>query len=272
MIHAAADRTFYILANPAAADLYDQYEQRLSQNEKAKLPANMPFEIITAKQLMGDQISQGMRLSFFGATYYIMLDEKGNPAGLPPAAGATLLRQCSILDDSGTVALPGVVMAARYPSTGNRTALKKGESVERIFSYRHTTLIRRLGTSMSFGWITSESRWFTRQKTAPAQQTDTFEDLHHRILRHLAKINIRYDTLFAFFNRQTGQSRSVPHWEAVPSGKIYRYVLRGTPETVTQLAASTAYITGEIERILLGKPYSASCENGIITISPRVNQ
>ena len=142
-----AGKEFVIIGNPQAAQLYNQYEQQLTSSQKKVLPHGMPLEIVAKRQLMGDQITPGMRLSFSNETYYLMLDEAGKPNGLPPSAKAQFYRNCIAIHDTLTIA------AVSVPLTGNETChlLKKGDLVIRLFKngQKHYLFY---AASNRFGW------------------------------------------------------------------------------------------------------------------------
>ena len=268
-ITAASSSDFLVIGNPAVCDLFDQYEQPLPASQKKRLPPNAPFEIVKEQQLMGDQITQAMRLSHLASTYYLMLDDKGKPAGLPPASSTVRFKECTPMDDTVIVAVPSVKLTSRYPSGGNVVAVKKDETLIRIFGWRGASFIYRPGTPSFFGWTNAPRSAFKAPKKKAASAGEDFSPLHQRIMRRLADANERYDTLFLFFNRVSGLKKAVPQWDYSTKGNRHIYSLRGSEATVRQLEASTSYIVGDIENILLGKPYTVFHQNGVITISTR---
>lgn len=268
-LSAASKTDFLIIGEPRNADLFNEYEMELSGSEREKLPDGIPFQIVNAKQLMGDQIRQGMHLLHFSTPYYLILDDNGKTVGLPPSAEAKTFRNCTPVSDTVTIGISAVKVYDRYPSQGKTTLLKKGTPVVRIFKYRNATYLYRLSPPVMYGWTHVHNTSFKSSVTPPKKSAEDFTYLHNRIMQHLGQINNRYDSLFTFFNSVTGQQKSIPEWTYEQSGALHRYTLSGANETVMQLAGSTHYIVGEIEKFLLGKPFSVSYENGVITVSRR---
>ncbi len=260
---------FLVISDPAGCGLFDQYEQPLPVQKKKAIASNAPFEIVNERQLMGDQITQAMRLSHMSTVYYLMLDEKGNPSGLPSAASAMRYKGCTPLYDTVTVALPSVKLHQRYPSGGSGIMVGKGETIIRIFTFRGATFLLRPGVPPIFGWSNVQSSAFKVPEKKAVTTVDMFADLHLRIMKRLSDANERYDTLFLFFNSLTHMQKSVPHWNYSTNGKFHSYSLVGSNETISQLEPSTQIILGDIERILLGKPYAVAYRAGIISIGPR---
>jgi hypothetical protein len=218
---------------------------------------------------MGDQITRGMRLSHFSTTYYLMLDDNGKPAGLPTSASPSIFRQCTPLFDTVQIAVPSLKLYSGYPSSGKRTAIKKGESVIRVFHFRGSTYCYRPGSSPLYGWSTLRTGTYRKSPVQKQPEKSAYVHLHARIMKRLESTNRRYDSLFCYFNTVTSQQKSVPFWEYSEKNGIHHYTLNGSRETVMQLAGSTRYIVGDIEAILLGKPFSVAFKDGIITIGPR---
>jgi len=269
LLFAAPKCNFLVIGVPKNTDLFNEYEIELSAREKNNLPQGIPFQIVNAKQLMGDQIRQGMHLQYFSTSYYLILDDNGKAAGLPPSAQAKTFRNCTYVYDTVTVAVSAVKVYDRYPSQGKTTLMKKGTRVVRIFRYRNATYLCRLSSPAMYGWTHVQNSSFKRTVAVPKTSNDEFILVHDRIMRRLEQINNRYDSLFTFFNSVTRQRKSVPKWIYEQNGTLHRYILSGADETVTQLEGSTRYIVDEVEKLLLGKPFSVTYENGIITVSQR---
>lgn len=269
---AASPREYIVIGNPAAADLYDQYEQSLSAAQKRALPRNMPFEIVEARRTMGDQITQGMRLSHLGTTWYLMLDEKGKVAGLPAEAAAVRYRGCTPSGDTLMVVLKSLPLHDRNPSGTGKTGITiaKGEKVLRLFTYGNSGFYCKPGAPMLFGWSDAPRSAFSApDKKISSAAPDEYAGLHERIMKRLSDANDRYDALFRFFNATSGQQKAIPHWESGREGTIYRYKLSGSVETIGQLEKSTGIIVRDVDYILMGKPYTASFGDGVITVRPR---
>lgn len=261
---APAGKEFVIIGNPQAAQLYDQYEQQLTPSQKKALPHGMPLEIVAKRQLMGDQITPGMRLSFSNETYYLMLDEGGRPNGLPPSADAQFYRNCTYINDTLAIAAVSVPLA----DNETRHLLKKGDLVIRLFKNGEKHYLFH-AASNRFGWTDATLSAFSRPSAKKATVIPTFNDLHLRIMKRLELANCSYDTLFTFFNTLTHQDRSTPKWIAAVKNGVYSYSLVGSAETVTQLESSTDYLLNDVERMLLGRPFSAHYRAGTITITDR---
>ncbi|MBN1577646.1 MAG: hypothetical protein JW913_13890 [Chitinispirillaceae bacterium] len=260
---------FIIIGDPVACKLFDQYEQPLSAEWKKTIARNAPFEIVNERQPMGDQITQAMRLSHLASTYYLMLDDKGKPAGLPSTSSAVRYRGCTPYYDTVIVTLPSLRLTERHPAGGAVVTLKKGETIIRIFGWRGTTFLCRQGKQPFYGWSNAPKSAFRMPEKKSADQPDDFSMLHTRIMKRFADVNERYDSLFRFFNTITGQQKAIPHWDYSLTGNRHVYALKGSDATVSQLETSTRHILADIEYILLGKPFAALYRDGAITIGPR---
>ena len=268
---AATSVDFLVIGSPGSCTLYDQYEQVLATARKNALPPNAPFEIVSERQLMGDQITQAMQLSLLGSTYYLLLDEKGAVTGVPASAGLTRYHGCTPRHDSLLVTVASLSLTRHPGSGGSLAALNKGDTVLRIFSWRGSNYMRRCGAHPVFGWTGSSKGRFRAVEPLPTVHAseDDFAPLHLRIMKQLQAANERYDSLFSYFNHRTRQERNAPRWIAETTGDAHRYILKGSDEVVMTLDTSTRYLFRDIEQLLLGKPYLASYRQGIITIRRR---
>jgi hypothetical protein len=265
---APARRDFLVIGNPQACALYDQYEQQLPEAKKRLIPPDAPFEIVNERQVMGDQITQAMRLSLLSVPYHVMLDDGGKPAGLPASASVKRYRGCTPLYDTLIVAASAIQVTQNPAGGGRRSTLKKDDVVVRIFTWHGTTFLYRTGSRPVFGWTTAAKNSLRPLKKQRTGKNDDFALLHLRIMRRLNEANELYDTLFSYFNRTTHQEKSAPKWVAQTS-KDYRYVLQGSAEVTAQLEKSNLLIFRDIEQILLGKPYLVTYRHGAMTIGPR---
>ncbi len=269
-INASPTRDFIILADPSACRLLDHYEQPLPDAEKKALPPNLPFEIVKERQYMGDQITQAMRVSLLSTDYYILLDESGKISGLNAKSSPIRYKGCTSLNDTVVVAVSSLKLTSKYPSGGEITTVKKGETVIRIFLYKGYYYLFRPGPTPFFGWSDAPKSAFMIPLTKDASVTkDDYSIIHSRIMRRLEDANQCYDSMFLFFNRRLHQEKAIPKWQYSVKGNLHLYVLKGPEGTVRQLEESTKTLIGNIEYILLGKPYSIDYKDGIIKVRPQ---
>ena len=268
-LRATPNATFYLLGDPTAVSLIDQYEQPLSETQKKAVPPYAPFELIKTKIFMGDQITQAMQLSYFGTPYFIRLDERGIPAELSHDKLVRKYPGCIPKYDTLIVNQSSVAIYHSFPPKGKSFRIKKGETVIRVFTYRGASFLMYPNDKPAFGWTYLSKGSLRSPITSRGKAADGFSPLHTRIMHRLQSADERYKILITYFNGITGQQKSIPHWSFSVEGDKHFYTLEGSPETVNQLASSTESIVSDIERILLGKPYSVYHEQGNITIKPR---
>jgi hypothetical protein len=261
-------REFLVIGNPSVCALYDQYEQALTPTRKKALPTNAPFEIRDNRELMGDQISQAMRLSLLGTTYYLLLDDKGNITGLPPSASPVRYRGCMPGYDTLTVVAASLSLTRKPSGGGSIATLNNGAAVLRIFTWQGSAYVLSASPDPRYGWCRSSERLLRPIVQKSASTGSDFALLHQRIMKRLIEANDRYDTLFSYFSSRTRQEKSKPEWVADPTVDR-QYILRGSDEVVTVLENSTRYLVRDIERMLLGKPFLVSYRKGIISIESR---
>lgn len=266
-IAAAAD--YLILGTPSETVLYDQYEQRLSRTSLDELPGGTPFLIVSKKQLMGDQITYGMKLSYAGDSYFLMLDERGQLSGLPKTAKAATISSCQPLSDT-MVAATRNELYRQYPRANKLFSIDKGDLVVRQLKKGEATYVKIIKNG-TYGWIyPSPSALVKPLPKASHVNTSSFTtDLHQRIANRLDAANRQYAAFFTFFCNHTGVQKSTPQWTFSNDGTILTYTLQASAEIKNQLDASTRYLVNDIERIIAGKPFTVTSASGTITVRPR---
>jgi hypothetical protein len=263
----AAQSDFLIITNPDKLLILNQYEQPLSESEKKSLFPFMPFQIVNQKETLGDQITEVVRCSSLGSTYFLIKNEKG---GFTSSEHVTFqnIKSSTILNDTVEV-ISNFVLSQKFPTKGVESAIKKGENVVRIFQNGSNTYLFRLSKPQVYGWC-SVSGVF--KKVKPIEQKETtvdFTDVAQRIQKRLDAANALYKSFFSYFNNLTQQQKSTPFWQIAEKNGNYRCTLKGSQQTISQLQQSTDYIVQDIEQLLLGKPFSVSGSGNSITIVQR---
>lgn len=265
-IAAAAD--YLIIGTPPEAELYDQYEQRLSQSSLDALPGGIPFLIVSKKQLMGDQITYGMKLSHAGDAYFLMLDERGQLSGLPKTARASIISSCQPFSDTMAAATRNDLYG-QHPRANKLLSIDKGDLVIRYLKKGEAFYVKSIKNG-TYGWIyPSPSSLVKPAPKTASVTTSSFADLHQRVVNRLDAANRQYASFFTFFCNHTGVHKSTPQWTFVNDGRVLTYTLQASAEIKNQLDASTRYLVNDIERIIAGKPFTVTSASGTITIRPR---
>jgi hypothetical protein len=264
---------FLILYRPSRHTILNRYEQELSAAERKALLPRMPLRVVEAGDRLGDQITPALRCAFQGEAHYLVRDEEGNQVTGLSAAGSRLLRRCTVLGDTVMVTSRSLDLYERHPSSGTRSTVRKGGKLFRVFSFRGATYVRVLGGQPRYGWAPggSGSSWRTVAR-APAleeQDEELTDEQTSALQERIDAANETYVTFFDAFNAKTGQQRSSPVWRRLPAGRGVGWELDGPRQYVDQLRGSTRVLVQDLRSILLGRPFSVSVDDGLITVVKR---
>lgn len=233
---------FLILSQPGSYTILNQYQQPLSDAEKRLFVANVPLQIETENEILGDQITRALRFSFHGKTWFLQKDEEGNFLGDRGKQYRPVYKKCGVLGDTVMVTEDRAVsFSEKYLSAG-QGFLGKGETVVRIFSYGGYCCVRRGGAKAGYGWssFARKSAWKRVERAAekPAVLTGSMSD---RIVGGFAAANETYKKYFDHFNALTHQEKTVPAWrcEVTETTCAVRSIHRTMPPRSSTRARST---------------------------------
>lgn len=248
--------------------IFDQYEQPLSDTEKNRFPPFSPFQVIKRNELMGDQITEAVRLSCQGRTYYLPKKNKSTDKLLLKA-----LVNCSILNDSVLLKKDIKVYTGSTSGTPSFT-IKADQQVIRVFRHGNNHYLLTSGQNGRYGWYSGSADVFhagkTTVKATSARQND-LAGVEQIVKKRIQAVNETYNSIFGYFNQMTNQDKLIPSWTVVTVKSAIQCRLSGSSQVTGQLEQSTRYIVQDIEQSLLGKPYSVSYKSGLIEIGPREN-
>jgi len=265
-VNAAGTSDFLVVSSPGAFSILDQYEQTLSDTDRRQLPDDLPLQLVSRDETLGDQITHAIRCSFMGKTFYIMKDEKGNPVKTQKTGVIQTFRSCRIVNDT-------MLLSANSAITGissRQHTLTKGTPILRIFLYGGRFYCFVPGTGA--GWCSGP---FKAPAVSSAVSTGNGDipltpELRERIFARIKAANESYRACFDYFNRTTGNQKLVPSWSIEDKGKGLICRLSGHYAGDDMLAESTRYLVQNIENFLIGKPFNAVYLDGEIRITPKV--
>ncbi len=262
----AAD--FLIVPQPQDFAIFDQYEQPLSDTGKNRFPPFSPFQVIKRNELMGDQITEAVRLSCRGSTYYLPRGNKTTDKLL-----LKILGNCSILNDS-VLLKKDIKVYTGSPSGAPSFTIKADQQVIRVFRHGNNHYLLTSGQNGRYGWYSGSADVFRAGKTTvkvTSTRQDDLAGIEQIVKKRIESVNETYHSIFGYFNHMTNQGKLIPSWSVVTIKNAIQCRLSGSSQMTGQLEQSTRYIVQDIEQSLLGKPYSVSYKSGLIEIGPREN-
>jgi hypothetical protein len=260
----AAQPEFLIITNPDKLSILNQYEQPLTESEKKQLLPFMPLQIINQKEVLGDQITEVVRCTNLGNTYFLLKNDNGGFTGEERVTFQNISK-CTIIEDTVEVTRD-FTLSQKFPSKGILSTIKKGEAVVRIFQNGANAYVLTLSKPQRYGWCTATGVFKKTEKTERKDPAVDIADVARRVQKRLDNANELYKNYFGYFNTLTHQQKSIPYWQLVTENGNCRCTLKGSQQTIIQLKRSTDYIVQDIEQLLLGKPFSVSSSGNLITI------
>lgn len=266
---------FLILEKPQKCTILDQYQQPVPEAGRGAFVPGTPLQIISADDLLGDQVTHALQGAFDGKTWYLQKDDAGNlSAGADAKEKPRVFKGCEIGLDTVEIVRDNSVAFSEFTPGSGRVYLKKQETVVRIFRNRDQWYIRRQsGHTVRYGWSAFSSSGGTwRRVVAASAPADTgiSDYLQNRIIERFRTANDTYRQYFGHFNTVTGNEKTLPVWKWEPAqAKSIHFFLNAPYRTGSQLDESTRYLVRDIENMLIGKQYDVVCEKGDIVVRPR---
>jgi hypothetical protein len=253
--------TFWIIENPAALVLFNQYEQRITEHEKNVLPDHSAWRIIDKDYVFSDQFTRTVKTSLNRNTYFIQIDEEGTPVNKELSGSIEIIKNVRIQSDTVRIITDDRLSLKHGTTT---TSLSTGMLIERLFQYRRKTFGRDISRNIS-GWIVGNgpANWeiYIPDNSDLALEKQLFDRVDHI----MTSFNKRIDNLFAFLNNRYGFSNLSPQWNIERSEAYLKYTL--TPRSyMKQFTQSQSYLVQELSDLLYGSNYQLSATDGQIII------
>ena len=259
-----------ILSRPQDYTIFNQYQQPLSESERSLFVANVPLQIVKENEIMGDQITHALRFVFEGKTWFVERDESGNFAGDKGKQFRQVLKKCLIISDTVQIMAEGAVSFSEKFPPGAKGWLRKGETVQRLFSYGGFFYVKRPAEKPPYGWsrFGVKTGWKRiEQGIEKPQELTTL--LMEQIMDRFKAANRTYEEYFSHFDKLTGQEKTIPRWRCEAKGDEVHCSLNAPYDGTSQLDESTQYLVRDLENMLIGKQYEVLFDKGGIFIKPR---
>lgn len=253
----------YIIEKPSALVIYNSYEARV--NDMDKFIPYSAFEIVKTDELLGDGISEVIKVKYLGETYFILKNEKGKIEYSEKAGQIKKINVISCNDTLSPKSNP-VVKSGNYPGNKNVSSSFKSVAVSQ-FKYNGYYYLVNSNENV-LGW-SSISSW---KKVIKADRKNEKRELSDNQIAMLSEkikeINSLYSKAFNYYNDKLNESKSAPYWKIERNGDIIRFKLRGSSGVIRQMEESSQYIVQDFLNILLGEPFDVKYQAGEITVSP----
>lgn len=252
---------YYIIEKPSSLIIYNQYESRV-QDESTFLPF-APFKIINKNDLLGDGISEVMKIDYLGKIFYLLKNDNGKLEGINSVGVVKKINAKSLdlkLSSSGNK----TVKSGGYP--GRKTITSKfGKNATAILKYNNYYYLIDSNKSL-LGWSKANYWSVVKNKSKSNIQKKISADYVEKLTDKITTVNNLYKKTFDHFNKSLNDSKGAPYWKMERDGDNLIFKLRGSKAVVHNLEESTQYIVQDFMNILLGEPFNVMYNAGQITI------
>jgi len=253
---------FWIIENPSALVIYNNYEQRLSEDEKSLIPEFSAWRIIETDHVLSDQFTNTIKTAYNRKTYFFQVSDEGELVNNSLAGQINKFRRATIQGDTVRIINSDQISLKRGDK---HIDLSEGVLIQRIFFHQNKTFARDIAGNIS-GWIEGKgpSNWesYVPESVDLALEKQIFSRIDH-IFR---SYNTRLDKLFTHLNKLYNISRTSPQWRSEESASFLKYTMR-PQEYINRFSDSQSFLIQELKDLLYGSLYQLSANDGQILIS-----
>jgi hypothetical protein len=252
---------YWIIENPAALVIYDQYEQRLNLNEKSAFMAFSAWQILSPSQLLSDQFTRVVKTRYDKQLYFLQLTEQDALVNREQCGKLEVIKNAIVLNDTIQIKNSGRFFLDNGQS---RQPLGEGLLLKRQFQSGQRIFVYDTGRQI-YGWLLgggfADYEIYHADTKTEAYTSRLFQQVN-RIFEHY---NQRFVKLFDYLNQRSNQSRRPPQWVGNPSFSQRTYLMQ--PANYQSLFPQTqTYLLQELKDLLHGSKYTLDAKAGAITI------
>lgn len=254
---------YYIIEDPSSLIIYNSYEARV--NNMNKFLSYSPFEIINKNEMLGDGISEVLKVKYLGETYFILKDDDGNIEG-GRNAGSIKMLNVTYCDDTLAFTAGTTIKSGHFPGKKNVTSFFNKSAIA-LFKYQNYFYLINQKES-AIGWSKTVYWKKVKTKNVKVKKQIISKDQIDKLTFKIKEVNALYKRAFNYYNNKLNESKSAPYWKITKDGNSISFKLWGSKASVVQLEESSQYIVQEFLNILLGEPFDVKYSNGEIIVSP----
>lgn len=245
--------------------IYNQYQQRLSSDEKAAVPAFSPFKILDSETFLGDGFTPCLKVEMNGRMFFLEKDSTGRIAGALSASIITYKNGAAVGDTIEIVRERSVIFTD--PLRNSKMPLARGTRLVRLFRHQGMTYVRMSGTAGEFGWIRLDNSGdWKRVKDSGVSLIDRLEKAVPLVALKVNEANGKLARLYEHFNSTSSRKLEAPAWNVHATAESVVCALEsGVPPAA--FAASSTALAKSIEGTLLGSGLRVTGSPGRVVIS-----
>jgi hypothetical protein len=235
--------------------VYNRYQQHITPEEQKLITPFVPIKILDAEAKLNDDFTPCMKAEIQGHVFYLLKNEAFDVPGNIKLGIMRIFKHVTVLND--TVRLTSSKkIAFSSPDQNIRHPLQAGKVLLRYFRDGKKTFIKLIGQRPEYGWVNFSDKnrkeyIVLDQKKSQNSDFSLSAAIQKRIQSKLIEANKALNNLFIYFNSETNTRKTAPQWRFVAFERQYVCILE-PEEYAEQYAASSQYLAGEIESVLLG--------------------
>jgi hypothetical protein len=260
---------FLVAGSLSGYTVFDKYQQEMSAAQKRAFPSNIPLRIVERDATLGDRITPAMKVQWNNELLCLLKTDEGVLAEEKKDSGRREYTGCTVLGDTVRVVRGGALRLAP-PGGAPAAPLKQGDLLVRFFSHGGRFYAMLPGTAAQYGWCDLSDRGAWKplaRESMPPERIDPV--LVRRIAARLTEANRSYEKFCDYFNARTSRHKTPPRWSIDTSAAAVVCSLSDPSGMAEDLGESTRCLAGDIENMLIGKPFRVDHTGGRITIGPQ---
>ena len=239
-----------IIENPSALIIYNNYEQRLTENEKSHLPEFSAWRIIEKDHIFSDQFTNTIKTEHNRKIYFIQVSSEGQLVNSSLAGQINKFRKAGVQGDTVRIKTSDRLLLRRGDK---RIHLSEGMLIKRIFLHRNRTFAKEITGNIS-GWIEGNGPAHWESYIPESSDLALEKQIFSRIDLIFRSYNIRLDKLFTHLNKLYNKSKASPQWHPEESPSYLKYTME-PQEYINQFSESQSYLIQELNDLLYGNAY-----------------
>ena len=263
--HTTSD--YWVIENPSALVIYNNYEQKLKKNEKSLLPEFSAWQIIETDHILSDQFTNTIKTKYDQKIYFIQVSSEGKLVNDSLAGQINKIRKAIVKGDTLRIKTSDQLLLQQGEK---RISLSEGMLIQRIFLYRNKTFATDIANNIS-GWIEGNGLKHWESYVPAGSDLALEKQIFSRIEHIFVSYNTRLDKLFTHLNNVYNTAKVSPQWRSEESSSNVKYTM-GPEEYINQFSESQSYLIQELNDLLYGSEYQLSAVDGQIIISKSSRQ
>lgn len=258
VLASAQQSDFLIISQPYSLQILNKYEQRLTSSELAGLPQFLPAEIIESNEVLSDEYTNALKISYAGKIYFLPKNSDNQIVNKKNASYYKIYYNVTLVNDTIKILESGkFVLQTPYPDKADKISVPKNTQLIRIFKNKSDYYVLIPGAVNRFGWMRFpyNNYWEKIKNVSTQPDLKTPDIIAGNIISKTEQVNAVYRDLFRLLNKQTGTNHAAPQWTVDRLGGALQ--LKFIPsEYGSNFAESNSRFIQEIEYLLLGSDYT----------------